>query len=119
MCDVIDGGDARTRLAHTLALADREGYRADADCLLVVAYAETVAGRYEAAAELIGTAMHARFNATAHHVLYRAVLDRALRQHLDTGPMADAMARGRGRTPTDALADHGITRAAGFSPTGT
>ena len=79
MCDVIDGGDVRTMLARTLALADREGYHADADCLLVLAYAEICAGRFEAAAELVGTAMHDRFNATAHYVLYRAVLDRLLR----------------------------------------
>ena len=79
MCDVIDGGDVRSILARTLALADREGYHADADCVLVIAYAEICAGRFEAAAELLGTAMHDRFNATALYVLYRAVLDRLLR----------------------------------------
>jgi predicted ATPase/DNA-binding winged helix-turn-helix (wHTH) protein len=111
MCDVIDGSDARTRLAHTLTLADREGYEADADCLLVLAFAEIIAGRFEAAAEMIGTAMHGRFNATAHYVLYRAVLDRALRPELDAASMSDAMARGRARTPAATLAEFGITRA--------
>ena len=110
MCDVIDGRDVRTVLARTLALADREGYQADADCVLVLAYAELCAGRFEAAAELIGIATHARFNATAHYVLYRAVLDRTLREQLDLRPMTDAMARGRGRTPADALAEYGVTR---------
>ena len=95
MCDVIDGGDVRSILARTLALADREGYHADADCVLVIAYAEICAGRFEAAAELVGTAMHDRFNATAHYVLYRAVLDRLLRQQLDADAMTDAMHRGR------------------------
>src|SRR5690606_32507139 len=76
MCDVIDGGDVRDRLARTLDLADREGYHADADCVLVLAYAEICASRFEAAAELIATALHGRFNATANYVLYRAVIDR-------------------------------------------
>jgi hypothetical protein len=116
MCDVIDGSDVRTMLARTLVLADREGYHADADCVLVVAYGEMCAGRFEAAAELIGTAVRGRFNATAHIGLYRAVLDRSLRQQLDAAPMTDAMARGRARTPAEALAEYGITRPAGFRP---
>jgi predicted ATPase len=114
MCDVIDGGDVGAALARTLALADREGYYADADCVLVLAYAEMCANRFEVAAELIGTAMHDRFNATAHYVLYRAVLDRALHEELDAGPMTDAMARGRTRTSAEALAEYGITRPAGL-----
>ncbi len=105
MCDVIDGGDVRSILARTLALADREGYHADADCVLVLAYAEICAGRFEAAAELVGTAMHGRFNATAHYVLYRAVLDRLLREQLDAEAMAAAMHRGREQT-----ARHGAVR---------
>ena len=112
MGDVIDGGDVRTMLARTLALADREGYHADADCLLVVAYAEMCAGRFEVAAELIGTAMHDRFNATAHYALYRAVIDGPLREALDAVTMNAAMARGRTRTAAEALAAHGITRPA-------
>jgi predicted ATPase len=116
MCDVIDGSDVGISLARTLALADREGYQADADCVLVLAYAEMCADRLDVAAELIGTAVHSRFNATAHYVLYRAVLDRMLRQRLDGGAMADAKGRGRGRTAAEALAGYGITGAAGFRP---
>jgi hypothetical protein len=110
MCDVIDGSDVRAILTRTLALADREGFHADADCVLVIAYAEICAGRFETAAELVGTAMHERFNATAHYVLYRAVLDRLLRQQLDADAMADAMRRGRARTAVAALAEYGIIR---------
>ncbi|HET6951762.1 MAG TPA: winged helix-turn-helix domain-containing protein [Acidimicrobiales bacterium] len=110
MCDAIDGLDVRTVLARTLDLADREGYEADADCVLVLAYAALAAGRLEVAAELIGTAVQARFNSTAHHVVYRVVLDGPLRQRLDAGVMAEAMARGRARTPAEALAEAGITR---------
>jgi hypothetical protein len=112
MCDLIDGGDVRTLLARTLALADREGYRADADCLLVLAYAEMCEDHFEVAAELIGTAMHDRFHATAHYALYRAVIHGALHEALDDAAMNAAMARGRARTSAEALAEHGITRPA-------
>ena len=110
MCDVIDGSDFRATLARTLALADREGYHADADCLLVLAYAELCTAHFEVAAELIGTAMHDRFNATAHYVLWRTVLDLALRRQLDAGSIAAAMVRGRTRSAADALAEYGVTR---------
>jgi predicted ATPase/DNA-binding winged helix-turn-helix (wHTH) protein len=117
MCEAADATDVHdtlaSPLAHTLVLADREGYDADADCVLVVAYAEMCAGRLEAAAELVGTAMHGRFNATAHYVLYRAVLDRPLTKRLDAAPMREAMARGRARSAADALAEYGVTRPAG------
>ena len=112
LCDAVEGGDVRTQLGRTLALADREGYRADADCVLVLAYADICAGRYEAAAELIGTATHGRFNATAHHVLYQAVLNRSLRAHLDADALAEAAVRGGRTTPAEALAAHGVTRPA-------
>jgi hypothetical protein len=112
--DGTDGTDVRTRLAstlaHTLVLADREGYDADADCVLVLAYAEMCAGRLDTAAELLGTAVHGRFNTTAHYVLYRTVLDAPLRQQIDTVALTDAMARGRTRTPAQALAEYGLTR---------
>ena len=114
MCDVIDGGDVRSILGRTLALADREGFHADADCVLVIAYAEICAGRFEAAAELLGTAIHDRFNATALYVLYRAVLDRLLRAQLDAETMTAAMNRGRELTARTALFDYGIVRPAGF-----
>jgi hypothetical protein len=113
MCDVLDGGDVHASLARTLALADREGYQADADCVLALSYAEMCAGRFEAAAELMGTAVHGRFNATAHYVLYRAVLDRLLRQQLDPGALRRALDRGRARTAAEALAEHGIGRPGG------
>jgi predicted ATPase/DNA-binding winged helix-turn-helix (wHTH) protein len=112
LCEVVEGTDVGARLGHTLALADREGYRADADCVLVLAYAEICAGRHEAAAELVGTATHGRFNATAHYVLYRAVLDRSLREHLDADVLATAAVRGGQTTPAEALAAHGVTRPA-------
>jgi hypothetical protein len=96
MCDVIDGHDAAPLLARALALAEREGYRADADCVLVLAYAEMCANHMQKAAALIGSAVRGRFNTTAHHVLYRAVLDPMLRQNLDDAAIRDGMARGAG-----------------------
>jgi hypothetical protein len=113
MCDAIDGVDVPTELSRTLALADREGYRAEADCVLVLGYAQLCAGQFERAAELIGTALHGRFNATAHHVLYRAVLENALRRELDEETVTAAVARGRTRTVQEALAEFGITRPPG------
>jgi hypothetical protein len=108
MCDVIDGMDVGGALARTLTLAEREGFHAAADCVLVLAYAALCDDRPEAAAELIGTAVRGRFNSTAHYVLYRAVLDPALRQQLDDEVVTGAMALGRTRDAAEALADHGI-----------
>jgi predicted ATPase len=113
MCDVVDGSDVRATLARTLALADQEGYHADADCVLILAYAEMCAGRFTAAAELLGTAVRGRFNATAHYVLYTAVLDRPLRQQLDAEVMTEAMERGRDRTSAEALTEYDISRPMG------
>jgi len=110
MCDVAEGADVAPQLRHTLDLADREGYRADADCVLVLAYAAICADEPGEAAELAGTATHGRINATAHYALYTTVLDRALRRRLDPGALAAAAARGRARTPAEVLAGHGITR---------
>jgi predicted ATPase/DNA-binding winged helix-turn-helix (wHTH) protein len=106
---VIAGGDFRDQLGRALTLADREGYRAEADCVLVLAYAEMCADRYEAAAELMGTAVRSRFNTTAHYLLYRVALDRPIRRHLDPHEMSDALKRGRGRTAAEAVADYGIS----------
>jgi hypothetical protein len=71
------------------------------------------AGRFTAAAELLGTAVRGRFNATAHYALYMAVLDRPLRQQLDAEVMIEAMKRGRERTPAEALTEYDISRPVG------
>jgi hypothetical protein len=113
MCDAIDGVDVQTELSRTLALADREGFAAEADCVLVLGYAQLCAGRLERAAELIGTALHGRFNATAHYVLYRVVLESVLRRELDKSILAAAVDRGRTRTVQAVLTEYGITRPAG------
>jgi hypothetical protein len=110
LVEVVEGADVRPRLDRALALADREGHDADADCLLALAYSEVCAQRFEAAAELIGTALQTGFNATAHFVLYRAVIDNALRRALAPDVLDGALARGRGRVAADAIASYGLTR---------
>ena len=117
MCDVLEGADVVSRLRHTLDLADREGYQAEADCVLVLAYAAICADRPEEAAELVGNALHGRINATAHYALYSVVLDRALQRQLEAPALTAAAARGREHTPAEVLAVHGITRSIG-SPRG-
>lgn len=113
MCEVVEGTDMAATLSRSLTLADREGYRADADCLLVLAYAELCAGRAEQAAELVGTAARGRFNATANYVLYRAVLDPGLRDALPAEVISRRMADGRDLDAAAVLAAHGITRSGG------
>jgi hypothetical protein len=112
LCYVLEGGDPGVVLSRTLALADREGYRADGDCVLVLAYAEMCAGRHEVAAELLGTAVYSRFNATAHYVLYRAVLDPLLQARPGADAVRAGMARGRERRASAVLASYGIGRQA-------
>jgi hypothetical protein len=108
LCDVLDGLDPRPALGAALALADAEGFRAEADGVLVLAYAALRAGEPEQAAEHIGTAVRGRFNATAHQVLYRAVVEPLVRTALDETTLAAAVARGRERTPAEALAAAGV-----------
>jgi non-specific serine/threonine protein kinase len=103
MTQVVSGGDFRDHLRRTLGLADREGYRAHGDCVLALAYAEVCAGRFETAAELMGTAVASRFNTTAHYVFYRVVLDQWVRRHLGPEEMRAAIERGRGRTAVEVL----------------
>jgi predicted ATPase len=109
MTNVVAGGNIRDLLGHALTLADREGNHAEADGVLVLAYAEACAGRYEKAAELMGTAVRGRFNTTAHYVLYRVALERPVGRQLDPAAMEAAIARGRQRIAVDTLAEHGIT----------
>lgn len=106
---VVTGGDFLAPLSRALALADQEGYRAEADCVLVLAYSQVCADRFVAAAELMGTAIRGRFNTTAHYALYQIVLDRPVRRRLDVRDLEAAVARGRARAASAALADYGVS----------
>jgi predicted ATPase len=108
LCEAAANQDIGSTLGRALALADREGYDASGDGALALAYAALCADRFEAAAELVGTALRSRFYGTAHYVLYRAVIHRCLRQHLDDTTMHAAMERGQEQTAERALAIQGI-----------
>jgi predicted ATPase/DNA-binding winged helix-turn-helix (wHTH) protein len=109
MTEAVEGNDIRPRLSYTLALADREGYRAAGDGTLALAYSEACRGNGDDAAELLGTALHSRFNSTAHYVLYRVVVDPVVRRDIDEAAFAGAIERGQRRSAEDALAEHGVT----------
>jgi predicted ATPase/DNA-binding winged helix-turn-helix (wHTH) protein len=108
MSEAVDGSDIRKPLSYSLGLADREGYRAAADCTLALAYSEACRGNGPAAAELLATALHGRFNSTAHYVLYRVVVDPVVRSCVDESLSTEANERGRRRTPEEALRDYGL-----------
>jgi predicted ATPase/DNA-binding winged helix-turn-helix (wHTH) protein len=112
MSDLLEGIDPHPMIARTLTLADREGYDAEADCVLILAFWEICADRYEQAAELLGTAVRSRFNATAHYAFYQVVLRHTLTRHLEAGALRSAMLRGARRTAGEALADYGVARTA-------
>jgi hypothetical protein len=105
MTQVVTGGDFQNLLRRTLALADREGYRVEGDCVLILAYADICEGRFEQAAELMGTAVASRFNTTAHYTFYRVVLDQWIRRRLDPAVARAAMERGRRRIAAEVLAE--------------
>jgi hypothetical protein len=108
MTDAVDGSDVREQLARALALADREGYRAEGDCALALAYSEACRGDGPAAAELLGTAVQSRFNSTAHYVLYRLVVEPVVRAAVPPAELGAALERGQRRSAAEALAQHGI-----------
>jgi predicted ATPase/DNA-binding winged helix-turn-helix (wHTH) protein len=108
MSEAIDGTDVRDLLSRALALADREGYRAEADGTLALAYSEMCRGNGRDAAELLGTAVQSRFNNTAHYALYRVVIDPVIRRNVPPDEFAEAIDRGRRRSATEALALYGI-----------
>jgi predicted ATPase len=108
LTDAVDGSDARLMITRAFALADREGYRAEGDCALALAYSEACRGELVSAAELIGAAMHSHFNATAHYALYRVVIEPVVREQLGSARYAEAIERGRRRTAADALAAAGV-----------
>jgi predicted ATPase/DNA-binding winged helix-turn-helix (wHTH) protein len=108
LSESVDGSDVRELLARALSLADREGYCAEADCALALAYSDACRGEATVAAELLGTAIGSRFNSTAHYVLHRVVVDPVVRHQLDPVAFAEARERGRRRSAGEALAARGI-----------
>jgi predicted ATPase/DNA-binding winged helix-turn-helix (wHTH) protein len=108
LTESVEGSDVRELMAGALALADREGYRAEGDGALALAYSEACRGEAMAAAELLGTATRSRFNSTAHYVLYRVVVEPVVRRQLEPAEFEAALERGGRRTAEEALAASGI-----------
>ena len=110
--DAVDGDDITVDLRRAYALAEQEGYRVEGDCLLALAYSLACQGDPARAAELLGTSIAGRFNATAHFVLYRVVIDPVIRRALPAEAFDAAVQRGRGEDAVAVLAGFGIGPAA-------
>lgn len=112
LSEAVDGDDISVDLRRAHDLADREGYRVEGDCLLALAYSRVCQGDAVQAAELLGTSIAGRFNATAHFVLYLVVIDPLIRRALTAEAFAAAVSRGRGQVPVEVLGGFGIGRVA-------
>ena len=110
--DAVDGDDITVDLRRAYALAEQEGYRVEGDCLLALAYSLACQGDPARAAELLGTSIAGRFNATAHFVLYRVVIDPVIRRALPAEAFDAAVQRGRGEDAVVVLGGFGIGPAA-------
>lgn len=108
LTEAVDGRDIAIDLARSRAIAAREGYDIEGDCLLALAYSELRRQRPAFAAELLGTATTCRFNATAHYPLYQLVIDPAIRGALPPDEFDAAWHRGRARSSLDALRQCGL-----------
>jgi predicted ATPase len=106
---MIDGESGRGQLASARAIAEREGYRIDGDCVIALAYSEACAGQPVVAAELLGLARTCRFNATANHVLQRVVVGPVVRAAIEPDVHRAAIDRGKQRSLEATLAEYGIT----------
>jgi len=106
--DMIDGVSGRSQLADALAIASREGYRIEGDCVLALAYSEACRGEPLIAAELLGLARTCRFNATAHHVLHGVVVDPIVRNQLDPRVYTEALTHGKTLSVQTTLHEYGI-----------
>jgi predicted ATPase/DNA-binding CsgD family transcriptional regulator len=106
--EMIDGHSGRERLARTVEVASREGYRIEGDCVLALAYSEACRGAPEEAGELLGLARTCRFNATAHHVLHGVVVDPIVRAALGEPEYAAATARGSRASVAELLSEYGL-----------
>jgi predicted ATPase len=108
LAESVEGEDVTPLLRRAYALAEREGYRVEGDFLLGLAYSVAGQGDPVRAAELLGTAIAGRFNATAHFVLYRVVIEPVVRAGLDADAFDAALARGRAASAVAALGGYGI-----------
>ena len=102
------GDEYLLQLSRARQRAEQEGRRADADCVLALAYAAACREEWEHAAELAGAAGAALTRDTAgflHHVLIR---DQLVRPRLQPGTFESALARGAALDLRVVLEKHGL-----------
>jgi predicted ATPase/DNA-binding winged helix-turn-helix (wHTH) protein len=104
----VDGDDITVGLRAARALAEREGYEVDGDCLLALAYAQACRGEPVRAAELLGSSIAGRFNGTAHALLHQVVVDPVIRRSLPADEFVAAFARGRAADAAEVLSAYGL-----------
>jgi hypothetical protein len=101
------GQDYLGQLRAARDRAESEGRRADADCVLALAYAAACEGEAVRAAELVG-ACGRLFRDTANYFVLVVVRELVVRPLLEEDEFESALERGRGRPMADLLAEHGL-----------
>jgi predicted ATPase len=97
-CDALaligEGAEYLPELRLARRRAEDEGRRADADCVLALAYAAACHDDWERAAELLGAIEGALFHDTASFIHHAMLRDQVVRPRLARGVFAAAAARG-------------------------
>jgi hypothetical protein len=104
-----EGGDYHAQLDSARRRAESEGRRADADCVLALAYAAACDGEAALAAELLGACGGALFRDTANYLTLVIIRDSVVRPLLDEETMHEATIRGAGQRLSAILAEHGLS----------
>jgi len=105
---IAGGEDYLPQLRRSRRRAEAEGRRAEADCVLALAYAAACRDAWEEAAELVGAAGVALLHDTAgfiHHALLREQLVRPV---LEPDVFAEATMRGQALALDEVLDEHGL-----------
>lgn len=111
-CDALaligEGAEYLPELRLARRRAEDEGRRADADCVLALAYAAACHDDWERAAELLGAIEGALFHDTASFIHHAMLRDQVVRPRLDAEVFAAAAARGLDLEVTAVLDDAGL-----------
>jgi predicted ATPase/DNA-binding SARP family transcriptional activator len=108
MTMVAEGTDYRPQLRRARACAEREGRRAEADCVLAIAYAAACEDDWELAAELLAATGSALFRDTASFLHLALLRDQLVHPRLSPAAVTAASARGEGRQLAAVLDEYGI-----------
>jgi hypothetical protein len=111
-CDALariaDGAEYLPHLRQARRRAEAEGRRADADCVLALAYAAAHRGEPVLAAELLGACGGGLFHDTANFLHHMIIRDRVVRPLLDARTFEAALTAGRDRSIAKILAEQGL-----------